>query len=290
MKLVAAGLLVLLLPQPLQRATLNGITLEYEIRGSGEPVVLVPACCLADFFKPLINEPALTGRYRVLNYHRVGYAGSTHLKGPVSLSQQAGHLRALLGSLKIDKAHLVGHSSGGNIALQLALESPEMVQSIALLEPALQVEQSSQARAEAFKPMLERLGAGDQVGALDHFFRAVAGPDYRAVVDRALPGGFDQAIADAGTFFDQEFPAVRAWPFTREIAARITQPVLAVTGEKSKDVSPVWPERQAILLRWLPNAEGFVLPGAAHLLQLESPRGMAEGLAAFFAKHPIRAQ
>ena len=42
-----------------------------------------------------------------------------------------------------------------------------------------------------------------------------------------------------------------------------------------------------LLLAWLPNAESFVLPEAGHLLHLEQPRAMAEGLAAFFARHPL---
>jgi pimeloyl-ACP methyl ester carboxylesterase len=44
-----------------------------------------------------------------------------------------------------------------------------------------------------------------------------------------------------------------------------------------------------LLLSWLPNAESFVLPDATHLMQVENPHGMAAGLAAFFARHPITA-
>jgi pimeloyl-ACP methyl ester carboxylesterase len=46
----------------------------------------------------------------------------------------------LLRELAIERAHIVGHSSGGLIALQLALDHPELVRSLALLEPALPVE------------------------------------------------------------------------------------------------------------------------------------------------------
>lgn len=72
-----------------------------------------------------------------MNYHRVGYAGSPHVAGTVSIKDQAGQLRALMQSLGIERAHLVGHSCGGNISLQLALDSPQSVQSIALLEAAM---------------------------------------------------------------------------------------------------------------------------------------------------------
>jgi pimeloyl-ACP methyl ester carboxylesterase len=270
---------------PMTRASLEGVQLEYELRGGGEPVVLVHAGVFASWYGPLVTEPALASRYRLLSYHRVGYMGSSRIAGPVSLAEQAGHLRALLRHVGIGRAHLVGHSSGGNIALQLALDAPEMVQSLALLEPALVTVVNRSELPRVF----ERYKAGDKAGAVDSFMLAVTGPAYRAGLERALPGAFDEAVAHADTFFGQELPAVRQWSFTREQAARVTQPVLAVIGEKNKESSPIWNERQEILLTWLPKAERFVLPGATHLLYLENPRGMAEGLAAFFARHPVKA-
>jgi pimeloyl-ACP methyl ester carboxylesterase len=270
---------------PMTRASLEGIELEYEARGSGEPVVLVHAGVFASWFRSFQAEPALASRYRVVSYHRVGYLGSSRVAGPVSIAEQAGHLRALLRHLGIGRAHLVGHSSGGNIALQLALDAPEMVQSLALLEPALVTVVNRSELPRVF----ERYRAGDKAGAVDAFMLAVTGPAYRAGLERALPGAFDEAVAHADTFFGQELPAVRQWSFTREQAARITPPVLAVIGEKNRDSSPVWNERQETLLTWLPKVEPFVLPGATHLLHLENPRGMAEALAAFFARHPIGA-
>ena len=77
----------------LDRTTIDGIELEYMVLGAGEPVVLVHAGIFADWFKPLLQEPALIGRYRVVSYHRIGYAGSSRVAGPVSIAQQAAHLR-----------------------------------------------------------------------------------------------------------------------------------------------------------------------------------------------------
>jgi pimeloyl-ACP methyl ester carboxylesterase len=279
--------------RPMSRASLDGIELEYEVRGVGEPVVLVHAGVFAGWYKPLLDEQAFAG-YRVLTYHRIGYAGSSRVAGPVSISQQAAHLIALMRHLGIQRAHLVGHSSAGNIILQLAMDAPEMVGSLAVLEPALPVEASGSERllsTRAFMaPVIERYRAGDKAGAVDSFMRGVTGPDYRIALDRVLPEAFGEAVASADTFFGQELPAVRQWSFRREDARRITQPVLAVVGEKSKEQSPIWDVRQDILLTWLPNAEGFVLPGATHLLYVENPRGMAERLLAFFSRHPLKAR
>jgi pimeloyl-ACP methyl ester carboxylesterase len=106
----------------MDRAALEGFELEYEIRGAGEPVVLIHPGNFADWFTPLLDEPALTGHYRALTYHRAGCAGSSRIAGPISLAQQAAHCRSLMRHLGIERAHVVGHSSSGNIALQLALD------------------------------------------------------------------------------------------------------------------------------------------------------------------------
>src|SRR5262245_49029589 len=89
----------------LNRSNLNGIELEYEIKGTGEPVILAHAGVLHEFFKPLFNEPALTERYRIVRYHRAGYAGSSRVKGSISIKDHAAHLRALMNHLGIDRAH-----------------------------------------------------------------------------------------------------------------------------------------------------------------------------------------
>jgi pimeloyl-ACP methyl ester carboxylesterase len=78
-------------PRRMDRAALEGIELEYEVRGAGEPVVLIHPGHFADWFTPLLNEPTLTEHYHVLTYHRVGCAGSSPIAGPDSLAQQAAH-------------------------------------------------------------------------------------------------------------------------------------------------------------------------------------------------------
>ena len=272
--------------QTWQRMAVDGVELEYRIVGQGEPIVLVHAGVFADWFAPLLREPALVDRYRLVTYHRIGYAGSTHAAGPVSIADQAAHLRSLMTKLEIERAHLVGHSSGGNIALQLALDAPEKVRSLALLEMALPVPAGSPGRA-GIPQAVELYRAGDKAAAVDAFMRAVAGPDYRAIADRTLPGAFDQAVADADTFFAQELPAIQQWRFGAAEGARIKQPVLLVMGGKSHEVSPVWQQRQSLLTAWLGNTEPFVLDGATHMLHLQNTRGMAERLARFVADHPV---
>jgi pimeloyl-ACP methyl ester carboxylesterase len=133
-------------------------------------------------------------------------------------------------------------------------------------------------------PAVHRYHAGDTAAAVDIFFRGVFGPGYRAALDHGLPGAFDQALADADTFFTQEMPALRQWPFTENDARRIRQPALAVLGTAGP---PIFAERQKLLLHWLSNAELLDLPGLTHLLHAQDPAAVAGGLTGFFARHPI---
>jgi pimeloyl-ACP methyl ester carboxylesterase len=259
------------------RAPVGDVELEYEVRGSGDPVLFVHGGLCAAWFRDLLGRPELAG-HRLIGYHRAGYAGSGGVDGPLDLRAQAAHGRSLLRHLGVGRAHVVGHSSGAAIALQLALDHPGAVRSLALLETALLAVPSGPFAGEA----IGRHRAGDPAGAVDVWLRGVAGPGYRATLDRVLPGAFDQAVADAGTFFDQELPAVRGWSFGPEDAARVRQPVLAVLGGGSRDVSPAFEQRHRLLLEWLPDARPFVLPGATHLLHVDDPGGMATALADFF--------
>lgn len=273
-----------------QRASFEGAELEYRSSGAGTAVVFVHAGVFGEWFEPLLREPALQRGYRLVTYHRTGYGGSGRVSGAMSIAQQAAQLRALLDHLGIARAHVVGHSSGGVIALQLALDAPARVQTLAALEPAIPVVSAPSSVQPASRPgiavAMERYRAGDKSGAVDTFLRIVAGANYRATLDQRLPGAFASAVASADTFFAQELPAVRAWTFDVEDAARIQQRVLAVMGERSPGVAPIWQQRQDWLMASLPQAESFVLGDATHLLHLENARDMAERLAAFFAAHP----
>jgi pimeloyl-ACP methyl ester carboxylesterase len=271
----------------MNRAPIGGRELEYEVRGAGEPVVLVHGSHIADAFAPLLVEPVLADRYQLILYHRRGFAGSTHPDGSLSIVQQAADCRAFMRHLGVQCAHIVGHSYGGAIALQLALDAPEAVHSLALLEPALLIVPSAQQFMEAMGPVLQMYEAGNTTGAVDGFLQAVVGPEYRSVLDRVLPGAFAQAVADADTFFRIELPALQQWSFTQADAGRITRPVLAVLGADSHTLWPGWVEVHQLVQAWLPQAEAFVLKGATHGLQIIDPKGMAEGLAGFFARHPL---
>lgn len=272
-----------------QRLSIDGAVLEYDSVGAGDPVVLIHGALLAESYAPLCAEPALSG-YQLVRYHRRGYGGSSRVAAPFSIAQQAADCRALLRHLGIERAHVVGHSSGGVMALRLALDAPEAVHSLTLLEPALLDVPSGLLLGEVLGPVLQRYGAGDQESAADSFLRWAIGSDYRSWLEQMIPGAYEQVVADAKTFFDVELPSLQAWQLTREDARRITQPVLGVFGSESASAWPGWDEVRARLSEWLPQTELFVLAGSNHALEERDPRGVAEAMVPFLARHPMPAR
>ena len=187
--------------------------------------------------------------------------------------------------LGIPRAHIAGHSYGAAIALQWALDAPEEVRSMALLEaPLFDAIPSGPTFWEDIgsvrRDMYER---GDKVGAVDAFLTGVVGADYRQIIAESLPpGALELAVADVDTFFQVELPALQQWRFTAEEATRIRQPVLAVVGTET---APIFSEGHAVLRQWIPQSEELVVPRVTHALQMMNPGAVADGLSSFLARH-----
>lgn len=265
----------------MQRASVNGAELEYERTGTGEPVLLVHGSHIARSFLPLVAEPTLRSRYSLIRYHRRGFLGSSPPAGPVTIEDQAADARALLDHLGVERAHVVAHSYGGPIALQLAADAPDRVHSLVLLEAALLSVPSAQAVIELVAAAGERYRHGDWEAAQDLF---LGSPAERATLARQVPGSLEHALRDMDTYFGVEAPAHEAWRFTEVDAQRITAPVLFVLGA---DSSRLYVECRDEVSRWLPRTETAVLAGATHLLQMQQPAGAAAILAEFFDRHPM---
>lgn len=271
----------------MRKATVNGAEFEYEAEGSGEPVLLISPGPIADSFLPLFREPALGERFRLIRYHQ-RRADVANGEESVSFAQHAADAAALIDQLADGRAHVVGHSTGAAIGLQMAVDRPDAVHTLALLEPPLvSAAASAGAFFEKIGPALAAFESGDGAGAMAAFLSVACSLEWETcqqVIERTVPGGVAQAIRDADNFFGSYMPALGTWEFGAEEAAMIRQPVLSVVGTRSEQV---FVDSDEVLRSWLTQLETCTVSDVAHLLHIERPEPVARGLAAFFSAHPM---
>jgi pimeloyl-ACP methyl ester carboxylesterase len=136
----------------------------------------------------------------------------------------------------------------------------------------------------ALTPVITAYKSRDTAGAVDLFLRHVGGDEYREDLDRVIPDAFGEALAEADLFFQAEMSAVQSWSFGPTEAERVTQPVLNVLAANT--VSR-FVEGAELIQSWFPQAERLPIPDAGHLMLVQNPQAVAQGLAAFFSRHPI---
>lgn len=108
----------------------TGVDLYYETHGSGEPLVLVPSTAFSgEVWKPY-QVPGLSTSLRLVIHDPRGTPRSRPVQKVYTINEMANDIVALLDHLKISSAHLLGHSMGGRIALETALNFPGRVKSL----------------------------------------------------------------------------------------------------------------------------------------------------------------
>ena len=124
---IAAASLSLARPAAAEILKANGVELEYEVTGSGEPLVLLHGFgdCIEGTWGPLV--PELAKSHRVIAVNMRGHGGSTNPSNAFTHAQSAEDIRALLDHLKIERARAMGFSSGGMTLLHLATRHPDRV-------------------------------------------------------------------------------------------------------------------------------------------------------------------
>lgn len=109
----------------------NGIALNYEIHGDGEPLLLING--LADDLTSWgYQVPDFEQRYTTIIFDNRGIGGSSKPEGGYTTAQMARDAKALLDALGIERAHILGVSMGGMIAQEFAIHYPDAVNKLVL--------------------------------------------------------------------------------------------------------------------------------------------------------------
>jgi aminoacrylate hydrolase len=108
------------------------VDLYYEVTGQGPPMLLIQGVgVVGDGWRPQVD--ALKHRFQTLIFDNRGIGKSIPCSAPISIEAMAEDARALMDVAGWESAHVVGHSMGGVIAQQLALDCPQRIRSLSLL-------------------------------------------------------------------------------------------------------------------------------------------------------------
>ena len=233
---------------------------------------------------------ALSRRHRVHALDLPGFgASSKPTTAPYTARWFAETVLASMDALGIERAHVVGNSMGGRIAIELGLRNPERVSSLGLLCPAVAfVKRTYHPIVRLMRPELGLLPhrfARERVA--EHFWGLFADPDgidpsmADVVVDE-----FQRIYASAGgriAFLSAARNIYLEAPYGRNgFYGRLSQlepPALFVWGSHDRVIPPAFGRHVA---RWLPSAEQVVLDGCGHVPQVERADQTSELLGGLF--------
>ena len=259
--------------------------------GEGRDVLLIHGLgsSKASFFD---TAAALSRSYRVHAIDLPGFGSSSKPRtAPYNAAYFAENALGAMDALGIDRAHLVGNSLGGRVAIEMALTAPERVHGVALLCPAVAFIR------HGFHPIVRLLRP--EFGLLPHRFgRATIAKQFwslfadRDMVDPSVADvvvdEFQRIYASAGArlaFLSAarniylERPLGRGGFYPR--LAALDRPALFVWGSHDKLIPAAFARHVA---EWAPAAEHITLDACGHAPQVERPEQTNGLLQRFFAR------
>lgn len=245
-------------PRPGRLVEVDGVSIHYVEQGSGPAVLLIHGFGGHTFsFRHTMPALAAAG-FRAVALDLKGFGFSERVKGgDYSLSWQARMVLSFMDALGIERASLVGHSMGGEVAMRVAAGAPERVERLVLAASVSGDRVPTLPPTPLLKPFLPLI-----VRALGRrLFRRSFYDPRRATDDvyegYRLPGRI------RGTM-DGLYEILRDVRKDRPVEhRRIGQPVLILWAERER-VLPGWALRR--LRERLPQAEVVTIPRAGHLL------------------------
>ncbi len=251
------------------------VHIAYAVVGAGRAVVLIHGWAL-NLHEWDDQIPALAAHYRVVVYDRRGYGRSTGFADP---SADPGDLRALLDSLHIRTAVLVGHSAGADIASRFTAAMPERVDALVLYGGSA----PDGFPVPSNEPGFDFVKAFARQHGVDSLLRMViALPQFRPGPHRTprMAARLDSMLgAYNGRDLLEDHPESGAYPrATFEVVRRWRMPTLFISGERE---APRWHLVADSLARWMPNARKVVIPGGGHGVHFDEPARFNAALLAF---------
>ena len=262
------------------RSGTSRLGLYYEMTGPGrgDPVVLIHAFHMDHREWDEVTALLQSSR-QVIRYDLRGHGRSAPARDPFSASYE---LAELLSEIGVARADVVGLSAGSNVALELALERPELVRRLVMVSPGLPDIRVTAAR-DWMRPIGEAVRAGKPARAAELWWQS---PIMQGTRARGVDGvRYQKVVLDNARIWTQNPAAQR--PLVPSAAQRLPAlraPLLIIVG--GDDETGSLPQSDSILARQ-PKARRVIVPHAGHMLSTERPSDLTREIARFLGARDV---
>jgi len=246
--------------------------------GAGRPVVMIPGLFDSRYaFRKLVPLLADAG-YRALVIEPLGIGGSARpRRADYSLTAQADRVAAVLDTLGIRDAVVMGHAVSASIALRLALRRPDLVAGVVALDGGVAETAATKGfrKAMAYAPWMRLFGGKGLMRKKIRAHMVAASADTSWVTSEVVEGYTTDAARDLGATLDAYEGMVRSREpqALRPALGDIRCPVRLVAGA-APHVSAVPPREIALMRARLPMFAIDSLPHVGHFAFEENPAAL----------------
>lgn len=252
-------------------------SLYYEEYGNGQPLILIAGLASdSQSWLPVIDR--LAEHFRVFVFDNIGVGRSSQNNANTTIKKMAENCAELIKHLNLTSVHLLGHSMGGMIAMELAVKYPNMVDKMALVATSPKLNERN---TELFNDWVSYLKSGMEKGLwFKNLFYWIFSPGFfedKVSLERAVKIAIDYPYPQSDNSFENQVNAMNEFDGTEELNS-IEAATLIIYGENDILFPP---EENQGLLKGITNAKSVTIPNAAHSIHMENPGGFVDTVIGF---------
>jgi len=240
----------------------NGVHMYYETYGEGTPLVLLHGGMLSIDLNFAGLIPTLANKHLVIGVELQGHGRTADIEREITPAALASDVVGLLDHLGIDRAHVLGHSMGGAVTMELAIGYPDRVRSVVPISVSVRPdglhEDMSDPSKFATSPIMPT--QQDFMEFREEYLRLSPHPEHF----EEFLGALSASAADLKGWSDEQL-------------AGITAPVLLVQGDRDFTTC----EHGALMQRLIPGSQLAILPNTTHMQVTRRPELLLPMLDAF---------